>query len=79
MTSDTHDPPAVVVQVNQIGVNFEVLRALFPERVLLNRLDGIFQAWKQGHETLPAHLKVSVTNPPTGGFIGQIRVVLHYY
>ena len=68
----------VVVQVNQIGVNFEALRSIFPERVLLNRLDGIFQAWKQGHETLPAHLKVSVTNLPTGG-VGQNRVVLYDY
>jgi len=69
----------VVVQVNQIGVSFGALCSLFPERVLLNRLDGIFLAWKQGHDTLPAHLKVSVTNPPAGGFIGQSRVVLYDY
>ena len=68
----------VVVQVNQIGVNFEALRSLFPERVLLNRLDGIFQAWEQGHATLPDHLKVSVTNLPNGG-VGPNRVVLYDY
>lgn len=69
----------VVVQVNQIGVSFAALRSLFPERVLLSRLDDIFRAWELGHETLPAHLKVSVANPPTGGFNGQNRVVLYDY
>jgi hypothetical protein len=81
MTTGTHDPPAADPSNERIfGVNLKrsaLSLSLFPKRVLLNRLDGIFQAWKQGHETLPAHLKVSVANPPTGGFIGQSRVVLY--
>ena len=69
----------VVVQVNKIGLSFEALRSLFPERVLLKRLDEIFLAWKRGHDTLPAPLKVSIANPPAGGFNGQSRVVLYDY
>lgn len=70
----------VVVQVNQTGFTFEALRRLLPaDRVLLNRLDGIFRAWEQGHGSLPSHLKVSITNPPTGGFVGPSRVVLYDY
>uniref|UniRef100_A0A7S3DRR0 Uncharacterized protein n=1 Tax=Entomoneis paludosa TaxID=265537 RepID=A0A7S3DRR0_9STRA len=70
-----------VVQVNQIGVSFAALRSLFPERVLFSRLNGIFWAWEQGHETLPSYMKVSVSHhPPTGGFNGQRnRVVLYDY
>jgi hypothetical protein len=54
MTTGTHDPPAADPSNERIfyarfpasrviGVNFEALRSLFPERVLLNRLDGIFR------------------------------------
>lgn len=70
----------VFVQVNQTGVSFAALRSLFfPERVLLSRIDEIFRAWEQDHETLPAHLEVSLANPPTGGFNDQNRVVLYNY
>ena len=60
---DSAFPPSpVVVPVDQDGMSFEQLCFLIPERVLLDRLDGIFVAWKQSHDTLPDHMKVSVTN-----------------
>ena len=62
---DSAFPPSpVVVPVDQDGMSFEQLRFLIPERILLDRLDGIFVAWKQS-----AHEKVSVTNLAACEFI----------
>jgi hypothetical protein len=36
----------VALQVRHVGLSFSDLKTLFPDRVLLTRLDDIFRAWR---------------------------------
>jgi hypothetical protein len=54
----------VTVQVRRVGLSFSDLATLFPDRVLLSRLDDIFRAWQsRSHDGLPSDKKVSMAYP----------------
>ena len=58
--------PGILVQLRNLGVSFSELKAMFPERVRLARLDDIFVAWKESHDSLPSSHQVTMTYPAAG-------------
>jgi hypothetical protein len=56
----------VALQVRHVGLSFSDLKTLFPDRVLLTRLDDIFRAWQISHDSLPPLKKVSMAYPAVG-------------
>lgn len=72
-------PKAIRLLTEAANASSTTSFALFPECVLLNRLDDIFQAWNESYDTLLISQKVSVANPSTGGFLGHSRAVVYDY
>ena len=56
--------PNTAIQLSAIGISYGDLERLFPDRVLLARLDEIFAAWKTSYEGLPAE-KITESYPAT--------------
>mmetsp|Transcript_206 Transcript_206/g.664 ORF Transcript_206/g.664 Transcript_206/m.664 type:complete len:201 (+) Transcript_206:275-877(+) len=67
--------PQKAVMMGAVGLTFEDLKELFPDRVLLARLDDIFTAWKASHDSLPSNKQVSMTYPTVGT---QARILYDY-
>ena len=67
--------PQKAVMMGAVGLTFEDLKELFPDRVLLARLDDIFTAWKASHDSLPSNEQVSMTYPAVGT---QARILYDY-
>jgi len=58
--------PQKAVPMGAAGPSFEDLKEIFPDRVLLARLDDIFSAWKDSHDSLPSYEQVSMAYPVAG-------------
>lgn len=58
-----------------VGLTFEDLKAIFPDRILIARLDDIFSAWEVSHDSLPSHKQVSMAYPAVGT---QARILYDY-
>jgi hypothetical protein len=58
--------PNTAILLGAAGLTYSDLEKIFPERVLLARLDGIFGAWNTSYEALDAADKITESYPANG-------------
>lgn len=64
--SAVYPSPATVNRTNGVFLSFDELKRLLPDRVLLVRIDEIFQAWSMEEATLPPEKRYICDQLPEG-------------